>query len=138
VWATEHSIETSATPEAVWRVWADVASWPAWNGDIERIAIDGPFAEGSLITMTPIGQEPVELRIAEVAEPELFADEADMGEIVVRTHHRVEPLTDGRSRITYRMEIAGPAADTLAPELGPQISGDFPELLERLAERAES
>jgi hypothetical protein len=24
MWAVEHSVETSARPEAVWRVWADV------------------------------------------------------------------------------------------------------------------
>jgi hypothetical protein len=35
--------------------------------------------------MTPIGVEPVELRILEAVEPELFVDEADMGDIVVRT-----------------------------------------------------
>jgi hypothetical protein len=62
---------------------------------------------------------------------------AELGEIVVRTIHRVTPLDDERSRITYRMEITGPAADTFAPQLGPEISGDFPQTLAELAERAE-
>jgi hypothetical protein len=35
------------------------------------------------------------------------------------------------------MEITGPAADSVGPELGPQISGDFPETLAALVERAE-
>ena len=138
MWATEHSIETSAAPEAIWRLWADVAGWREWNGDIERIELDGPFAAGSRILMTPIGEEPVELRIADAVEPELFVDEADLGEIVVRTAHRVERLDDGRSHITYRMEITGPAADTLGPRIGPEISGDFPETLTALVDRAES
>jgi hypothetical protein len=34
------------------------------------------LATGSTILMTPIGDEPVELRIAEAAEPDLFVDEA--------------------------------------------------------------
>jgi hypothetical protein len=34
------------------------------------------------------------------------------------------------------MEITGPAADTVGPELGPEISGDFPETLAALVERA--
>jgi hypothetical protein len=88
--------------------------------------------------MTPIGEEPVELRIAEAVEPDLFVDEADLGEIVVRTAHRTERVDDGRSRITYRMQITGPAADTLGPEIGPEISGDFPQTLAALVERAES
>ncbi len=36
------------------------------------------------------------------------------------------------------MEINGPAADTVGPELGPEISGDFPETLAALTERAEA
>jgi hypothetical protein len=35
MWAVEHSIETSATAEAVWRLWADVegpSGTPAWSG----------------------------------------------------------------------------------------------------------
>jgi hypothetical protein len=137
MWATEHSIETTAAPEEIWRLWADVAGWPEWNGDIERIELIGPFAAGSRIVMTPIGQEPIELRVAEAVEPERFVDEAEVGEIVVRTLHCVEPLERGRARVTYRMEITGPAADTLGPQVGPDISADFPQTLAALAERAE-
>ncbi len=138
MWRTEHSIETSAAPEEIWRRWADVAGWTEWNGDIERIELIGPFAAGSRIVMTPIGQEPIELRIAEAVEPERFVDEAELGEIVVRTIHRVELLERGRARVTYRMEITGPAADTLGPQVGPEISADFPQTLAGLVERAEA
>jgi hypothetical protein len=138
MWAAEHSIETSAAPEAIWRLWADVPGWPSWNGDIERIELVGPFAAGSRILMTPVGQEPVELRIAETVEPELFVDEADLSEIVVRTIHRIERLDSERLRVTYLMEITGSAADTLGPQIGPEISGDFSETLAALVERAES
>jgi hypothetical protein len=88
--------------------------------------------------MTPPGQEAIELRIAEAVEPVLFVDEADLGDVVVRTTHRVERVGDGRSRVTYRMELSGPAADTLGPQLGPAISGDFPETLAALVARAEA
>jgi uncharacterized protein YndB with AHSA1/START domain len=136
MWATEHSIETSAMPEDVWRLWADVAAWPEWNPDIEQIELIGPFASGSRIVMTPIGDQPVELRITEVVEPESFVDEAYMGEITVRTSHHVRRVDPGRTSITYRMEITGPAADTLGPQIGPEISADFPQVLDRLAARA--
>ena len=138
VWAVEHSVETNAKAEAVWRLWADVERWPEWNAGVERIELRGPFAVGSTILMTPPGDDTVELRITEAAEPELFVDEADGGDFVVRTTHRVEGVDDERSRIIYRMEITGPAAETVGPENGPEISGDFPEVLAALAARAES
>ena len=53
MWSTEHSIETTVTPNAIWRAWADVEHWPEWNADIEQIALNGPFATGSTIAMTP-------------------------------------------------------------------------------------
>jgi hypothetical protein len=137
MWTTEHSIETTASREDVWAAWADVARWAEWNGDIEHVELSGPFAAGSTISMTPIGQDPVELRVLEALEPDLFVDEASLGDVVVRTIHRVERLEDARSRVTYRMEISGPAAETVGPELGPQISADFPETLAALAEHAE-
>ncbi len=138
MWVKEYRVETSAAPEEIWRLWADVPGWPAWNGDIERIELVGPFAAGSRILMTPIGEEPVELRLAEAVEPELFVDEAELGEIIVRTVHRVDRLDGMRVRVTYRMEITGPAANRLGPQIGPEISADFPHTLAALVERAES
>lgn len=137
MWSGEHTRETTATPEKIWRLWADVEQWPRWNADIEQIELSGPFAPGSRIVMKPAGEEPVELQIAEASEPELFVDEADLRQIVVRTTHRVERLDGERARVIYRMEITGPEADTLGPEIGPQISGDFPQTLAALVERAE-
>jgi hypothetical protein len=136
-WVNEHSLETTASPEAIWRLWSDVQRWPEWNADIERIEISGPFAAGSTISMTPVGEATVELRIAEAAEPELFVDEADLGDVVVRTTHRVERIDGARNRVIYRMEISGPAADRVGPELGPQISADFPEVIAALVELTE-
>jgi hypothetical protein len=137
MWTNEHSIETTASADAIWRLWRDVPGWQEWIADIEQIEISGLFEAGSTIRMTPTGQDPVELRIAEAIEPELFVDEADLGDLVARTLHRVEPVDAGRNRVVYRMEISGPAADSVGPELGPQISGDFPETLAALVERAE-
>jgi hypothetical protein len=36
------------------------------------------------------------------------------------------------------MEITGPAADILGPQIGPEISADFPQTLAALVERAEA
>jgi uncharacterized protein YndB with AHSA1/START domain len=137
MWTAEHSIETSAAPEAVWRAWADVPRWPEWNADLAKAELSGEFATESTIRMTSVDGDVIELRIAEAEEPQLFVDEAALGTVTVRTTHRVEDAGADRRRIVYRMEISGPEADTVGPELGPQISGDFPEVLAALAGRAE-
>jgi Polyketide cyclase / dehydrase and lipid transport len=138
MWFVEHSVETPAEPEAIWRLWVDVPRWGDWNADIEDIELIGPFESGSTIGMTPKGDDPVRLTLADAAEPEGFVDEADGGDFLVRTYHRAERLEPGRTRVTYRMEISGAAADTVGPEIGPQISGDFPKTLAALVARAEA
>jgi len=136
MWEYEHTAETTATQEALWRGWADLAAWPSWNDGIEKIDIDGPFAVGTTFTMTPPGNEPVRLRIAEIVPGESFTDQMDADGFVVRTMHRLEPLPSGRTRVIYRTEISGPAADEVGPQLGPVITGDFPEVLAALIKLA--
>jgi Polyketide cyclase / dehydrase and lipid transport len=136
MWEYEYRLETSAAPDALWRHWADMASWPQWNDGIETIAVDGPFEVGTVFTMTPPGDEPIRMRLAEIKPGESFTDEMDAGDFVVRTEHRLEAAAAGRTTIVYRTEITGEAAGHAGPELGPQITADFPEVVAALARRA--
>jgi uncharacterized protein YndB with AHSA1/START domain len=137
MWEFEHGVETTAAPEALWRHWSDMAAWPRWNDGIQKIEIDGPFAVGTIFRMTPPGDDPVELRIVEIVPGELFTDQMDAGDFLVTTVHRLEPRPEGRTRVVYRMEITGPAADQVGPELGPAITADFPDVLAKLVSLAE-
>ena len=137
MWEYEHSTETTAAPDEVWRHWSDMTAWPQWNDGIEELEIDGPFAVGTTFTMTPPGDEPIRMRLTEIVPGELFTDEMDGGDFVVRTVHRLEPAAGGRTRIIYRTEITGPAADQVGPQLGPAITADFPHVLAALAKLAE-
>lgn len=136
MWTYEHSVETSAAPEAIWRLWADVENWGTWNADIVGIRIDGPFQEGAEIVMTPAGQDPVHLRVADVAVGERFVDEARFDDVVLRTTHRLDAGTGKATRVTYRMEITGPGADRLGPEVGPAVTADWPETMAALVKLA--
>lgn len=137
MWKYEHGIETTATPGAIWALWADVENWGTWNADIEKIELRGTFAAGALITMTPAGQDPVELLVAEAVEGEMFVDEARFAGLVLRTTHRIDPLGADRSRVVYRMEITGEGADEVGPQIGPAITGDWPETMAALVRAAQ-
>jgi hypothetical protein len=137
MWTYQHSIETSATPEQVWGLWADVENWGAWNADIESIQISGPFEAGTEIVMTPAGQDPVLLRVAEASVNELFVDEARFGGLVLRTIHQLDQGVQGRTRVTYQMEITGTGADELGPQIGPAITADWPQTMATLVELAQ-
>jgi hypothetical protein len=48
-----------------------------------------------------------------------------------------EQARAGMTRITYRTEITGSAADQVGPQLGPAITADFPDVLAALVHLAE-
>jgi uncharacterized protein YndB with AHSA1/START domain len=139
MWEYEYSAETTASPEAIWAVWSDVESWGRWNPGIESVTIDGRFQAGSAITMTPPGEEAVQLRITRAVPNQVFVDEAEFGGVVVTTEHRIERSGPGRrTAVTYRMLISGPGATEVGPEIGPQITADFPETVAGLIACAEA
>ena len=51
----KHTVETTASPKAIWDIWQDVANWKSWDHGIEFSTIDGPFKEGTTGTLKPKG-----------------------------------------------------------------------------------
>jgi hypothetical protein len=136
-WSYEHAKDTTAAPEEIWARWTDMPRWPEWNAGIASIEVDGPFAVGTRFRMTAPGEdEPVELMLVHIEPGAEFTDELDAGDFVVTTRHRLDHVADGLTRVVYRTEITGAAADTVGPELGPQITADFPEVVDALVRRA--
>jgi hypothetical protein len=58
MWVHEHTAETAVRREKVWAALADIDSWTEWDTSMAEIKLDGPFAVGSTVSMTPIGQDP--------------------------------------------------------------------------------
>jgi hypothetical protein len=124
------TIETDASPEAIWSLYEDVTTWPSWDAQAELITRDGPFAAGSCGTMKFVGQDPLAYRLVKVEPQREFIDETPLGDIVVRVSHRLEPLGTGGLRITYAAEIEGP--EEQAQQIGPMITADFPAIMAAL------
>ena len=95
--------------------------------------IAGPFATGTTFQMTLPSGDVIISVLREVSENEVFVDETEVGDLLVRVSHRIEPLVQNRRRIIYALEATGPGA----AEIGPAIASDFPEVLNALASRAE-
>jgi hypothetical protein len=132
MWTHEHTAETALAPEAVWRVLEDMENWPRWDTSMEEVTLEGPFAVGTRVTMKPTGQDPITSVITAATENERYADETDLGDVVLRFSHTLTRLPQGGTRIIHRLEISGPKAAELGPELGPAITADFPEAMQAL------
>ncbi len=131
-----HSVESSASPEAVWRLYSDVATWPRWDAAFERVDTKGPFVEGTEGIIKIHGQEPLPFRLTAVAPGRGFEDETTVPGGLIRFRHRLEPAGDGRLTITHEVEIEGP--EPFGQQVGPMVTAGVPETMERLARLAEA
>lgn len=138
MWATDYTLNTDVAPEVLWRVLKDVNGWKAWNEGIESINLDGPLAVGATFQMKPPGEDILTSTIAELEENRLLTDVTDLGDLVIRVAHRLDPLPDGGTTVTYRVEVTGPAAESIGEEVGTSISADFPQVIDGLVAAAQA
>lgn len=135
MWTTAHFAETELAPAAVWAALRDIhtGAIAATGGDV--FEIHGPFEVGTELSVTPAGQETFRSRIAELVENERYADQTWFGDLTLTFRHTIEPLATG-TRVTHELVIDGADADSVGPELGPQISADFPVAMQGLFDAA--
>jgi len=135
MWTTEYTATTPLPREAVWTALRELHSGRLTYPGADRFVLDGPFAVGSRIAVTPEGQQEMISTIVELVDNERYADVTEFGGISLLFRHTLESTEDG-ARVTHRLEISGDGADEVGPELGPQISGDFDSSMAALFEQA--
>ena len=82
--------------------------------DGDEFRIDGPFAVGTELDVTPQGQDTFRSRIVELVENERYADRTEFGDVSLTFRHTLEPTAAG-TRVTHQLVIDGPGADTHRP-----------------------
>lgn len=138
MWSTEYSAETATEPTMVWAALRDLHSGTPLSDTSDRFELHGPFAVGTEVSVTPQGQDTLRSRIVELVDNEVYADQTTFGELTLRFRHTLTRLGNGGTRITHALAIDGPDADQVGPELGPQISADFPTAMSDLIAAAGS
>ena len=130
MWTATASIAATASPQALWRLFEDVAGWTNWSAGI---ALHGPSASGSTLAMQPPGMDAFTSTLRDVRPDAGFIDETLLDGTRFLVSHELQPLPAGGTRVTYAIKVEGPDAETL----GPLVMADFPEVLAALKALAE-
>lgn len=133
------SVETSASPDKVWRIWSDMSTWQQWNPNVSSMDWSGGFVSGSTGVMnTPSGQHH-KMELVDVQPGRSFALlTAVVPGTRFRFNCRIEPSSGGKARVSQTVEVGGPLGPIMGGMLGPQVSKEFGTLLSNLAKKAES
>ena len=134
----ERSVETSASPATVWRIWSNPASWQEWNPDVQSMTLNGPFATGTSGTMkTKQGTRQVQL--TSVVPGRSFQLETT---VIPLTRFAFECQViagpAGKTTISQGIRVGGPLGGLVGGMMGRQIADTFPALLQGLARKAEA
>ena len=134
----EASLETSAPPDRVWRVWSDVNSWPEWNPDMKASRLDGPLklgATGNIDTRSGGKHDVVVTQFEQGRSFELESTALPGTKMAIRA--TITPSGSG-TRITQGFEPRGVLAPIVGPMMGGQILKTFNAVLGGLKTKVES
>ena len=106
---TTHTERSTASPAAVWALWADASRWPEWNEQLESGELHGELAVGTGASVKFKRGGKMRYEVVAVEPERLFVDEARLPGCRFGHEHRVEP-TDGGCEITHRLYFEGPTS----------------------------
>ena len=135
--AFAHTVPTTASPEALWEVWTDVAGWPAWDVELDSAHLDGAFAEGATGRLVPKRGPSARFRIEEVDEGHAYTlvTRLPLGSLRVR---RTWAATEGGIAVTHAVTFGGVGGRALSGRLGPAFRRALPVAMERLCALAQA
>ena len=135
MWTNEYAAISPLPAAAIWNALKGLHEGTLTYEGADTFVLHGPFAKGSRVSVTPVGQDTFESTIVDLVDNVTYADETSFGDTKLLFRHTLTPV-EGGTRVTHRLEISGPSADEVGPELGPQISGDFDASMAKLFQLA--
>jgi uncharacterized protein YndB with AHSA1/START domain len=125
-----------AEPDAVWKMWTDVARWPEWDVGKEVARLDGPFQPGACGWAKQRGNLGGSFTITAVDAGRRWVSECPMPLGKVVFDHLIDPVAEGRVRVVKRVEAQGgfrPLLKLLAPRMRRDITESLAALERRLS-----
>ncbi|HLZ95883.1 MAG TPA: SRPBCC family protein [Candidatus Dormibacteraeota bacterium] len=132
------SVETSASPDKVWKIWSDMSTWGDWNPNVSTMDWQGGFQSGTTGVMNTRAGQHHRMKLVDVVPGRSFALETSVVPgTTFRFNCRIEPA-GGTTKVGQWVAVKGPLGPVMGGMLGPQVSKEFGTLLTNLARRAEA
>ena len=132
------SVETSASPAKVWKIWSDMSTWGDWNPNVSTMDWQGGFVSGSTGVMNTRAGQHHKMQLVDVVPGRSFALLTSIGPgTKLRFNCRIEP-GGAKTKVSQTVEVGGPLGPVMGGMMGPQVSREFGTLLANLAHTAET
>jgi hypothetical protein len=131
------SRKTTARPEAIWELWANVEARTRWDDSLEIARLDGPFQLGARGTVKLKGQPQRSFEIRECVPWQKYTDRffLPLGGKMDWVHSITE--VEGGRVVTFEVSAFGPTSLILGPIMKSILQRELPPTVEKLVTLAE-
>jgi hypothetical protein len=133
----KHTIETKASPKAIWAVWQDVEKWYTWDHGVEYSSIEGSFEKGTKGVLKPKGGPVVQIELTSVEPYKRFVSESKLFLAKIIFTHDIFELKD-KTLVTHQIDMKGPWAFLFAYLIGRKMKKNLPQEMAMMIEMIEA
>lgn len=132
-----HSVETSASPEVIWRIWTDVPNWKNWDTGLKDASMEGYFNLNSKGVITSLEDRKSKFKVVEYTEGQSYTykTKLPLGSLYVKRYLTVK---EGKTIYTHEVWFKGLNGGIFAKAFGEKFRKMLPDVLTRIKEIAES
>jgi Polyketide cyclase / dehydrase and lipid transport len=135
--AFSHSVQTSATPEAIWTLWSDVTTWKTWDKGLKDAQMAGTFVVGSEGQIIPLSGPPARFKIIALEQGKSYSFATSLPGarlIVARSFVSTAP---NATVFRHDVSFTGPLGWFWADRFGAGFRAALPPTMTALARLAE-
>ena len=133
----KHTVETKASPSAIWDIWRDVNNWNTWDHGIEFSTMNGPFKVGTTGTIKPKGGPLIHTTLTQVEPMKMFVDEANLPLTKIIVSHSLTE-SEGKTYVTHHIEMKGLLSFVFAFLIGRKMKKNLPQEMMAMIKKAET
>lgn len=132
------STKIDATPEAIWALLTDGASWPSWNSTVDKV--EGKISPGEtvklFVKLNPGRAFPVKVTVFEAPTRMVWTGGMPLGLFKGERTYTLEPKGEGTVEFSMREEFTGLLAGMITKSI-PDLQPAFDDFARDLKARAE-
>ena len=131
----KHTVETTASPAQIWRVWEDVETWKDWDHEIEFSRLNGPFKAGTTGSLKMCNSPVLKTEITHCEPLRIYVFETKLF-LATSVSTSIIEQVNGKTYVTLINEITGPLAFFYMLLIGRGIKAKTPSEMQRMLKKA--
>lgn len=125
------TLETDASPEAIWKRWTDVPQWYLWDTGLKQADMDGPFVLGARGVISSLEGRKSRFKVVQLepGQSYTFKTRLPLGALYIKRYLTQE---NGHTQFTHEVWFSGLTGGIFARQFGPGFMAMLPEVMSKL------